>query len=280
MFSLLISQSGWSGSEDILGPDRVLEYTDDHLKEQLAPGGTPKFNELAKLPAVFASETPGSGNQLARVGSVFKASYLREGVKIRYVFDSSIPPIHNQELLRLADDLEIGSYEFRRTHWAVKDVDLFKVLYAAQAGGGPAPSVFSFEDLNRVEDDLVSAMMPFAAEFNEVYQSLKRLACELGLRCLRADDIWEHRKVVDDIVSLICRSKIVICDCTGKNANVFYEAGIADSIGKEVILITQSKDDIPFDLRHLRYVPYLNNGEGLQMLAAALRDRVAALAAV
>ena len=55
---------------------------------------------------------------------------------------------------------------------------------------------------------------------------------------------------------MICKSSVVVCDLTGKNANVFYEAGIAHSLGKDVILITQSADDVPFDLRHLRYIPY------------------------
>ena len=121
-------------------------------------------------------------------------------------------------------------------------------------------------------------MMPFAPQFNSVYETLKSLASELGLNCLRADDIWENHSVIQDVVSLICRSKIVICDCTGRNPNVFYEAGIAHSLGKDVVLITQNSDDIPFDLRHLRYVTYLNNGEGLQKLAADLCDRIATLA--
>jgi hypothetical protein len=41
-----------------------------------------------------------------------------------------------------------------------------------------------------------------------------------------------------------------------------------------VILITQNGQDIPFDLRHLRYIPYLNNGEGRASLATAIQARV------
>jgi hypothetical protein len=55
---------------------------------------------------------------------------------------------------------------------------------------------------------------------------------------------------------------------------VFSEAGIAHTLGREVILITQSEHDIPFDLRHLRYVKYLNNTEGLAVLAVALQRRI------
>jgi len=60
-------------------------------------------------------------------------------------------------------------------------------------------------------------------------------------------------------------------------ANVFYEAGIAHALGRDVILITQSDADIPFDLRHLRYAKYLNNAEGRADLARRLRDRIQTL---
>jgi hypothetical protein len=96
-------------------------------------------------------------------------------------------------------------------------------------------------------------------------------------RCRRADEIWESPAIIQDIVSLIDRSRVVICDCTGRNPNVFYEIGIAHTLGREVILITQIASDIPFDLRHLRYVHYLNNAEGLQTLCAALEKRLTAL---
>ncbi len=64
-------------------------------------------------------------------------------------------------------------------------------------------------------------MMPFGPRFDEVYATLQGTAKALKLRCLRADDIWENNAVIQDVVSLINRSRIVICDCTGRNANVF-----------------------------------------------------------
>ena len=118
-------------------------------------------------------------------------------------------------------------------------------------------------------------MMPFAAEFNAVYQAIQESVAGVGLRCRRADDIWENPAIIQDVVTLIDRSTVVICDCTTRNANVFYEAGIAHTLGREVILITQSDADIPFDLRHLRYVRYLNNGEGREELKVRIAPRLA-----
>jgi hypothetical protein len=49
----------------------------------------------------------------------------------------------------------------------------------------------------------------------------KKVAESIKLRCRRADDIWENPAVIQDVVSLIDHSRVVICDCTGRNPNVF-----------------------------------------------------------
>ena len=82
---------------------------------------------------------------------------------------------------------------------------------------------------------------------------------------------------MQDIFALIYRSNIVVCDFTGKNPNLFYEAGIAHVLGKHVVPITQQPDDVPFDLRHHRYSTYLANGEGLEVLTGTLAERFATL---
>ena len=47
---------------------------------------------------------------------------------------------------------------------------------------------------------------------------------------------------------------------------VFYEIGIAHTIGKPMILITQNQEDIPSDLRHIRYIQYAYTKAGLMKL--------------
>jgi hypothetical protein len=137
------------------------------------------------------------------------------------------------------------------------------------------PSVFSVPD-EPVDTSLVSIMMPFAG-FDPVHDAIKGAVADAGLKCERADNVWEHSVVVQDIFSLVFRSFIVVCDFSGRNPNVMYEAGIAHTLGKHVVPITQSKDDIPFDLQHHRYLSYLNNAEGRGKLRAGLTDRLKTL---
>jgi hypothetical protein len=76
------------------------------------------------------------------------------------------------------------------------------------------------------------------------------------------------------VVSLIDQSRIVVCDVTGRNANVFYETGIAHTLGREVILIAQHQTDVPFDIAHIRYLEYLPNAQGQAALQAGLIARI------
>lgn len=138
------------------------------------------------------------------------------------------------------------------------------------------PSVFDIPN-GGVESDLVAVMTPFAPQFEAVFSAISNAGVLSGFRVLRAKDIWQHSSVIQDVFSLIYRAHIVVCDFTGKNPNVFYEAGIAHTLGKHVVPITQHAGDVPFDLGHHRYLEYLNNGEGCAKLAAGLATRFASL---
>jgi hypothetical protein len=139
-----------------------------------------------------------------------------------------------------------------------------------------SPSVFAIPDAP-VDNRLVAVMMPFSAEMTPVYEAIRRAAAGRGLLVQRVDDLWEHSTVIQDIFSLIYRSFVVVCDFTGKNPNVFYECGVAHTLGKHVVPIAQHENDVPFDLRHHRYLRYLPNEEGLQVLTERLADRLSTL---
>lgn len=63
-------------------------------------------------------------------------------------------------------------------------------------------------------------------------------------------------------------SRYVIANLNGRNPNVYYELGIAQAIGKPVILIADvsSYKEIPFDLQSNRLLLYRNEGELTNMI--------------
>lgn len=258
---------------------RVVEYTDDVIRAYVAPGGRVDPWRLVNLPTLVMPELGSDGRQVARVGRVENLVLSGSDYRFRFLPSPVIPEIPSTRIAAAAEYLGITTdWDFSRTHWAVKDVDLYRVLNEIVTGAAPAPSVFRFPVELPRENDLVAVMMPFDARFNPVYDVLREAAADIGLRCRRADDIWENDHIMDDVISLIWRARAVVSDFTSKNPNVFYETGIAHTFGRDVIQIAQSIDDVPFDLRSIRSVQYLANGEGLRRLreqvAVRLRDLV------
>lgn len=125
----------------------------------------------------------------------------------------------------------------------------------------------------------VFVAMPFNEAFNLLYEDhIKKVCDKQSLSCLRVDRINRASSIVNDIWSGINSAKVVIADCTGQNANVFYEIGLAHALGKQVILITQNPKDIPFDISRIRYIKYENSTDGLQnfdgTLSKFLREEI------
>lgn len=117
-------------------------------------------------------------------------------------------------------------------------------------------------------------LMPFHRSFDAVYATVSE-ACEspeLLLTCSRADDFYNPGHIMEDILMGIASADFIVADLTGKNPNVFYELGIAHSCkdALNVVIITQSLEDVPFDLRHMRCITYKNESGGLRALRADL----------
>lgn len=273
MFNLIMLNVDWNRGRAEIPVGRVFEHTDVQLAEYFRQGGDWLLDKMRALPSLFCQE--GIEDQAAFVGRINDARITGNKVLFEFSFDQDVPPLQNSLIYANRADLDIHSdFEFSRNHWAIKDVDLYRFLLRNVRPGRQHPTVFDIPEHEQIDVNLASAMMPFDAAFGEVYTSVRQAAAELNLVCRRADDIWENPAIIQDVVALIDRSRVIICDCTGRNPNVFYEAGIAHALGREVILITQNEADIPFDLRHLRYIRYLNNGEGRAALSNTLQARI------
>jgi hypothetical protein len=274
MFNLLVKHQAWNDGRDSIPAGRALEYTEPTLVDRFKPEGQLDLVALAALPTVFLQETSPKGDQVARIGTITGARVSGRDIVLDYGYDVGIPAFPNTMLQRFAADLDIKDYEFTRTHWSIKDSDLYRALLRNSQPRRQRPKVFQLAEYEHIESGLVSAMMPFDPSFDAVYNTLLRTAEKAGFRCRRADDVWESAAVMQGVISLIDRSNIVICDCTCRNPNVFYEIGIAHTLGREVILISQAEADVPFDLRHLRFVLYRTSRAGLSELDTSLRRRL------
>lgn len=278
MFHLLVSYEGWADGGGKIGSGRVYINPDEEPGSQFLTNGKLDLGKVGGIPVLLMSETTGREPRIARVAHITGVQQGPRETSIQYVIDTSVAPMCSDEFVDCTTQLGVRS-SLATTHWEVCSGDLYRVLLLIQRKKAeraklPTATVFSTASVYDQDDDLVSVMMPFKAEFDPVYSALGASTKGQNFRWERADDIWVNHHVIQDIVDLITKARVVVCDCTGRNPNVFYEIGIAHSLGKEVILITQSDDDIPFDLRHLRYVKYLPNKEGLRELGRAVQARI------
>ena len=118
-------------------------------------------------------------------------------------------------------------------------------------------------------------MMPFEDRLRPVYEDhIRAVAARLQVKATRADDFFAASAIVSDVWNAIADAQVLIADCTGRNANVFYELGIAHALGKPVILITQSNEDIPFDIQHIRVVNYDFTPRGMKEFETTLEATI------
>lgn len=302
MINLIVTAAdgAWEGKHHDFLESRVLEHTTDALRNKFMTKKGIDYRSLCGLPTVFAYEDGVSTH--AHIGFVrnVRERSTSNRIRIEYEVIREIPSIKQEVLEELAWDFDISQFEYNRTHWAVKDVDLVEILVehglcdkrtaenylqtenerkeeAAKAPGYlVSPSVFRIPGDNQ-RDNLVAVMMPFRHEFEDVYKAIKESSKKQGFECHNVNEVWENTKIIEDIFELIFYSRIVVCDFSTRNPNVFYEAGIAHTLGREVIPIVQRAEDVPFDLQQHRYIEYLNNEEGRGLLQEQLERRLQTL---
>lgn len=127
-------------------------------------------------------------------------------------------------------------------------------------------------DLMTIEPDAVTCLMPFHKEFDRIYNRIIHAAKESQFTCKRSDGVYKEGNIMKYTIELILKAQIVVAVLDGRNPNVYYEVGIAHSVGKPVILIAAEnrKEEIPFDLKQHRFIFYNSMNDLQEKLTDAL----------
>lgn len=114
-------------------------------------------------------------------------------------------------------------------------------------------------------------LMPFAEKYREVYEQIYKAVCsDNNVECWRVDEVARPGSITKDIVDGIIDADIVIADLSSQNPNVFYELGIAHSVGNKTIMTCQNIDDVPFDIGNYRVILYEQTISGSKELIKKL----------
>jgi hypothetical protein len=130
MYNLLVTAADGAWDLDAYEYDRsrFLEYTAESVKARFAKLTTEAVEQLKLFPTLFTYE----GNDApVRVGYIRRIRERGRSILIEYEFDETVAPFSFSALAPLAVKLDIDGWEMLRTHWAVKDEDLFEILTAA-----------------------------------------------------------------------------------------------------------------------------------------------------
>lgn len=197
------------------------------------------------------------------------AIFTRPVSSVRQLKEESKPPA-----LGSIDPSTAGSVELREI------VNDLRAKVEAFMEGSVSQNKLEKIPAAEVDPKLCFIVMPFGPEeLTDVYEYFVKPSIETncGLKCERGDDVFGSNVIMDDIRRSIERSRLVVADLTGRNPNVFYEVGIAHTLNKEVLLISQSMSDVPFDLRHRRVLVYDYTPKGCKKLERTIADNINAI---
>jgi len=140
MFNFLVTAApgAWDKLSYEYPRGRFLEYTSDDIAASFRELKSQQLSALTGMPCLFAYEGTDEPMRIGRLKTV----KLRENGRSLLVvpeIDQSIPPIPFDAIEPLQALLDIRGWELSRTHWAIKDEDLFQVLTEAGIALNTAP---------------------------------------------------------------------------------------------------------------------------------------------
>lgn len=127
MYNLLVTARDGAWDEEFYEFDksRFLEYTNEDIASALKGLSSSHIENLKNYPSLFAYE----GEDFdVRIGYLKSIKERGRNLLIEFEFEENIDPIPFEQIKPIAPLLDIRSWEMNRTHWAVKDEDLFERL--------------------------------------------------------------------------------------------------------------------------------------------------------
>ena len=99
-------------------------------------------------------------------------------------------------------------------------------------------------------------------------------AREVGLEVERGDLDPAPGRIMEQVLDALLGARVVVCDLTGDNPNVYYELGIAHGAGVPVILLKDQAPDVPFDVKDERMIVIGDDGQLTNRKSEAAAERL------
>jgi len=200
-----------------------------------------------------------------RVPDQIQINFMGGSKRLCFIFQFSnehVGPNGNYTIESGSEDLNLTIESFLRSQLKLEKLKINGVKNKDSIVTTPIFKNRTF----KTENNYVFVLMPFIEVWSDlIWKTLENHIPKLGFKCKRADNLYGHN-VIEDIWTGINEASVIVADITSRNPNVFYEIGIAHTLGKRVILITQDREALPFDFRVYRVIFYENHSDGLTTL--------------
>jgi hypothetical protein len=112
---------------------------------------------------------------------------------------------------------------------------------------------------------------PSTSDFKATYLTLSDVIAKAGAARFRIDEPpTAGRFIIAQVYRAIDRADV--CDLSTTNANVMYQLGYAHALGKPVVVIAKTVEDVPFDLSGIPFLTYVNIHEFAHELRKMLSE--------
>lgn len=127
MYNLLVTaeENAWENTSYRFFRNRFLEYTVDEVAERFQFLDEDIINVLKSYPCLFAYE---GTNTKVKIGKITDIKIRYSILEINYKFDENRTPVNFSKIEQYRKKLDIRDWEMNRTHWAIKDADLWSIL--------------------------------------------------------------------------------------------------------------------------------------------------------
>ena len=128
-------------------------------------------------------------------------------------------------------------------------------------GTAPKNDTRNYGNNISVKRNFVFVLTPFHPDFENTYKQIREICQSLKLSAMRSDEEFIQTDVLKHIVKNIVEARVIIANIDGRNANVFYELGIAHALNKPTILVSKIDSSVPFDVQGQYIVLYNSESE-------------------
>lgn len=286
-----------NSSESLREFDRLVfaafRSKDFEVIEEPVVGGQ-RLDAVVTLPnpdgkQMLAVETRFSRRPLARRSldaALFRLAYLRNQSLIDFGM-----VVLNYEVLRqdrdLANELDIPILQLQELQSYLSDSH-FLTDFLAQFGrrqaflslknvlefNPPIKATIIESSVEHPARKRIFVAIEFSDHNEDVFNhGITAVAARLGMEAVRVSDIEHNNLIISEIRHQIELADAVVAELSDDNQNVYYEAGLAHALNKEVILVAKQNTQIRFDLASTNCIFYRN----ITDLAGKLEHRLRAM---